>query len=180
MAMDGKALHDVLLRGHPLEPEKLAGRAYLGVDLSLPDIARKILWHTFRKTFTLDESTGDVRGWNVRMEQHGVNGPRIPMRNRKGKPMTFGHYIVRRTEGIEFPGGYRGTHFLDYGSVGNPFADVARFGFTPLVAVNEGNQDLLLGWEVFRVGGKFMPMPLYWALRYEGPLDDVVPRPDKG
>lgn len=179
MAMDAKALHEVLLRGHPLEPEKLAGRAYLGVDLSLPDIARKILWHTFRKTFTRDESTGDVRGWNVRMEQHGVNGARIPMRNRKGKSITFGHYIVRKTDGIEFPGDYRGTHYLDYGTVGNPFFDLARLGFTPLVAVNDGSQDLLLGWEVFRVGGKFVPMPLYWALRDEGPLDEVVPRPDE-
>jgi hypothetical protein len=178
MAMDGKALHEVLLRGYPLEPEKLAENAYLGVDLSLPDLARKILWHTFRKTFTRDESTGQVRGWNVRMEQHGVNGPRIPMRNRQDKPITFGHYIVRPTDGIEFPGNYRGAHYLDYGTVGNSFLDLARLGFTPLVAVNEGSQDLLLGWEVFRVGGKFVPMPLYWALRYEGPLGDVVPRPD--
>jgi hypothetical protein len=178
MAMDGKALHEVLLRGFPLEPEKVAGKAYLGVDLSLPDIARKILWHTFRKTFTRDESTGDVRGWNGRMEQHGVNGARIPMRNRKGKPITFGHYVIRKTDGIEFPQNYRGTHYLDYGTSGNPFLDLARLGFTPLVAVNEGSQDLLLGWEVFRIAGKFVSMPLYWALRVEGPLDKVVPRPD--
>lgn len=177
MAMDAKALHEVLLRGHPLDPEKLAGKAYLGVDLSLPDLARKILWHTFRKTFVKDEATGDVRGWNVRMEQHGVNGPRIPMRNRKGKAITFGHYIVRTRDGIEFPQNYRGTHYLDYGTVGNPFLDLARLGFTPLVAVNAGSQDLLLGWEVFRIAGKFAPMPLYWALRVEGPVDEVIPRP---
>jgi len=179
MAMDAKALHEVLLQGFPLKPEELAGKAYLGVDLSLPDIARKILWHTFRKTFTKDESTGEIRGWNVRMEQHGVNGPRIPMRNRKGKAITFGHYIVRERNDLEFPQNYRGTHYLDYGTVGNPFLDLARLGFTPLVAVNEGSQDLLLGWEVFRVAGKFAPMPLYWALRIEGPLDEVVPRPDR-
>lgn len=179
MAMDAKALHDVLLRGHPLDPEKLAGNAYLGVDLSLPDLARKILWHTFRKTFVKDELTGDVRGWNVRMEQHGVNGARIPMRNRKGKAITFGHYLVRTREEIDFPQNYRGAHYLDYGTVGNPFLDLARLGFTPLVAVNEGSQDLLLGWEVFRVGGKFVPMPLYWALRIEGPVDEIVPRPDR-
>jgi len=179
MAMDGKALHEVLLRGYPLEPETLAGKAYLGVDLSLPDLARKILWHTFRKTFTRDESTGEIRGWNVRMEQHGINGPRIPMRDRKGKAITFGHYIVRENNGIEFPQNYRGAHYLDYGTVGNKFMDLARLGFTPLIAVNEGSQDLLLGWEVFRIAGKFVPMPLYWALRIEGPLDEVVPRPDR-
>ncbi|HMY19238.1 MAG TPA: GMC family oxidoreductase [Polyangium sp.] len=179
MAMDAEALHEVLLRGHPLDPEKLAGKAYLGVDLSLPDLARKILWHTFRKTFVKDEVTGEVRGWNVRMEQHGVNGARIPMRNRKGKAITFGHYIVRTRDGIEFPQNYRGTHYLDYGTVGNPFLDLARLGFTPLVAVNAGSQDLLLGWEVFRIAGRFAPMPLYWALRVEGPVDEIVPRPDR-
>lgn len=179
MAMDAQALHEVLLRGYPLEPEKLAGKAYLGVDLSLPDIARKILWHTFRKTFTKDESTGEIRGWNVRMEQHGIDGPRIPMRNRRGQAISFGHYIVRERNGIEFPQDYRGDHYLDYGTVGNPFFDLARLGFTPLVAVNEGSQDLLLGWEVFRVAGKFVPMPLYWALRIEGSLDEIVPRPDR-
>ncbi len=179
MAMDAKALHQVLLRGHPLEPEKLAGNAYLGVDLSLPEVARKILWHTFRKTFVRDEVTGGVRGWNVRMEQHGVNGARIPMRTRKGKPITFGHYQVQERNGLEFPQEYRGAHYLDYGQVGNPMWDLARLGFTPLVAVNEGSQDLLLGWEVFRVAGKFVPMALYWALRIEGPVDEVVFRPDR-
>jgi hypothetical protein len=179
MAMDAKTLHEVMLRGFPLEPAKLAGNVYLGVDLSLPEFARKILWHTFRKTFVREESTGDVRGWNVRMEQHGVNGARIPMRNRQGRPITFGHYVVRERGGIEFPQNYRGAHYLDYGHVGNPFWDLARLGFTPLVAVNEGSQDLLLGWEVFRVSGKFVPMPLYWALRVEGPVDEVVPRPDE-
>lgn len=179
MSMDAETLHEILLKGHPLEPEKLAGKAYLGVDLSLPGIARKILWHTFRKTFTRDEKTGDIRGWNVRMEQHGVSGPRIPMRDRKGKAITFGHYIVRQRGDIVFPQNYRGAHYLDYGTVGNPVWDLARLGFTPLVAVNQGSQDLLLGWEVFRVAGKFVPMPLYWALRLDGPLTEVIPRPDQ-
>lgn len=177
MQMRADDLHRVLLAGHPLDPDRLAGRQFLGVDLSMPRIARKILWHTFRKTFVRDETTGDVRGWNVRMEQHGVDGPRIPMRDRAGKAVTFGHYRVRSSRGIDFPRGYRGAHHLDYGAAGNTFFDAARLGFTPLVAVNEGSQELLLGWEVFRVGGRFLPMPLYWALRDEGPLDDVVPPP---
>jgi len=175
MRMNGRELHAVLLRGHPLDPATLAGRQYLGVDLSLPGFARKILWHTFRKTFVRDGD--DVRGWNVRMEQHGVDGARVPMKTRKGASITFGHYRVRSAEGIAFPGGYRGAHYLDYGAAGNTFWDFARLGRTPLVAVHEGSQDLLLGWEVFRVAGVFLPLPLYWALRYEGPLDDVVAPP---
>lgn len=185
MAMDSAALHRVMQAGHSLAPAELAGRQYLGVDLSLPGWARKLLWHTFRKTFVLDWpgtaggrslSDGDVRGWNVRMEQHGVDGPRSPMRDGRGKAITFGHYRVRNAQGMRFPN-WSGTHFLDYGTAGNPVHDLARLGRTPLVAVNEGSQDLLLGWEVFRVGPAFLPLPLYWALRYEGPVDEVIPPP---
>ena len=177
MAMDARALDRVMRRGHPLDPDVLAGRMYVGVDLSLPGWARKILWHTFRKTFVRDEATGDVRGWNVRMEQHGVDGARIPLTDRRGEPITFGHYRVRSARGLRFPKGWSGAHFLDYGIAGNTLTDPAALGYTPLVAVNAGSQDLLLGWEVFKIGPAFLPMPLYWALRYEGPLDRVVAPP---
>lgn len=176
MKMDAKELHRVLLAGHPLDTDVLAGRMYVGVDLSLPGWLRRVLWHTFRKTFVRDERCGEVRGWNVRMEQHGVDGPRVPLRDGKGRAITFGHYRVRRAHG-DLPGQYRGTHYLDYGAGGNTLLDLARLGRTPLVAVNEGSQDLLLGWEVFRVGPAYLPLPLYWALRYEGPLDEVVEPP---
>ena len=177
MAVDAKALHGVLLNAHPLDPGALAGNEYLGVDLSLPGFARKLLWHTFRKSFVHDERGSGVRGWNVRMEQHGVGGARVPMRDRRGKALTFGHYHVRERGDARFPRGYEGTHFLDYGAAGNPFFDLARLGYTPLVAVNEGSQALLLGWELMRVSGLFVPLPLYWALRYEGPVSEVVAPP---
>lgn len=176
MAMDARELDALMGRGHPLEPEVLAGRMYLGVDLSLPGWARKLLWHTFRKTFVEDDAKG-VRGWNVRMEQHGVDGARVPLKDRRGEPRTFGHYRVRSAEGLRFPKGWSGPHFLDYGVAGNTLTDPAALGYTPLVAVNAGSQDLLLGWEVLKLGPLFLPMPLYWALRYEGPLDRVVPPP---
>lgn len=176
MRMTSRELHAVLLAGHPLDLDALAGRMYLGVDLSLPGWARRLLWHTFRKTFVLDERAGEVRGWNVRMEQRGVDGPRVPLTDRRGRPITFGHYRVRRAHG-DLPGQYTGAHYLDYAAGGNHRLDLARLGRTPLVAVNEGSQDLLLGWEVFRVGPAHLPLPLYWALRYEGPLDVVVEPP---
>ena len=178
MAMDSRDLHEVMVRGHAVDGSAVAGRQFLGVDLSLPGWARKILWHTFRKTFVRDESSGDVRGWNVRMEQRGVDGERVAMRDRHGKAITFGHYRLRSAEGMRFPN-WSGANYLDYGRAGNTALDLARFGCTPLVAVNAGKQDLLLGWEIFKVGGVFLPMPLYWALRDEGPVDEVIapPRP---
>ncbi len=177
MTMNAAQLHRVLGRGHPLDLDALAGRQYLGVDLSMPEIGRRLLWHTFRKTFHRDPDTGLLRGWNVRMEQRGVDGPAIPMRDRSGRARTFGHYRVRGTEGLSFPKGWAGAHCLDYGAGGNPAWDLARLGMTPLVAVNAGSQDLLLGWEVFRVRGRWLPMPLYWALQAQGPLDEIAPVP---
>ncbi len=37
--------------------------------------------------------------------------------------------------------------------------------------------ELLLGWEVFRVGPALLPLPLYYALRLDGPLEHIVPPP---
>lgn len=172
MGMGSKELHQVMLDGHPLQRAALADQQYLGVDLSLPGWARKLLWHTFRKTFHQD---GEVlRGWNVKVEQTGI-GPTTPRTNRRGQPITFGHYHV--CDAPAFPRGWSGTDYLDYGVAGNTFFDLARLGATPLVAVNDGSMELLLGWEVFRIAGRMLPMSLYWALRHEGPLDALVPRP---
>jgi hypothetical protein len=108
------------------------------------------------------------------MEQRGVDGPRVAMRDRRGAALTFGHYVLRERGEEVFSRGWSGRHFLDYGSARNAALDVARFGYTPLVAVNEGDSTLLLGWEIFRVAGVQLPLPLYWALRDEGELEEVV------
>ncbi len=179
LSMDRHQLHQVMLQGHPLEPDRLAETQYLGVDLSLPRAGQWLLWQTFRKTFHRDATSGRIRGWNVRMEQHGVDGPAVPMM-RGGRALTFGHYEVCSAEGIDWPKGWKGTHFLDYGNIGNPFLDLARLGYTPLIAVNEGSMELLLGWEIFKVAGVKLPMPLYWALRLQGPLDEAVAAPGQG
>jgi hypothetical protein len=177
MSMNGPELLAVMRRGLPLEPDVLAGRQYLGVDLSLPGWARKILWHTFRKTFVKDEKAGDVRGWNVRMKQTGIDAPQVPMTGRDGRPKTFGHYRIRSAVGLRFPKGWTGPNYLDYTIAGNPPYDPAGYGYTPLIAVNPGSQDLLLGWEIFKIGPAFLPLPLFWALRYDGPLEEVVDPP---
>ncbi|MFM8408682.1 MAG: GMC family oxidoreductase, partial [Alphaproteobacteria bacterium] len=174
LRMDRHELHAIIDRGHPLDPDALAGHQYQGVDLSLPPWVNRILWKTFRKTFHRDPATGAVRGWNVRMEQQGIDGPRVP-KKRRGATWHFAHYELRSTAGQRFPRGWHGPHFLDYGRVGNPFGE--NLGWTPLVAVNEGDMSLLLGWEVFRLGPLFIPLRDYWALRLEGPLDEIFPTP---
>lgn len=178
LKLDNAQLHRIVARAHPLDLDAIAGRQYQGVDLSLPPIVNKILWKTFRKTFHRDPGSPVVRGWNVRMEQRGIDGERVPMRGRDGKPITFGHYHVCSAAGIAFPRGWKGAHYLDYRVAGNkPLDWPANAGFCPLVAVNEGSMELLLGWEIFKIGPLAVPLPDYWALRLEGPLEEVVSRP---
>lgn len=173
VAMPGPELHAIMDAAHPFDPDAIAGRQFLGSDLSMGRIGRGILWQTFRKLFVHDERDGHVRGWNVRMEQHGLHGPRVPMRRRNGEEKSFAHYRVRESHGIDWPRGWQGTQFLDYTTVGNTIVD--RWGYTPLVAVNEGSSELLLGWEVFRVGSRFVAPSMYWAIQADGPVETVVP-----
>jgi hypothetical protein len=167
----------VIFDAHPIDVDALDNTMYRGIDLSLPLIMNKILWKTFRKTFIRDTENEEIRGWNVRMEQTGWEGPGKPMTDKKGEQISFGHYRVKSARGIKFPGGWSGEQFLDYTAAGNNWYDPASMGYTPLVAVNKGSNDLLLGWEIFKVGPLFVPLPDYWALKLEGTLDKVVPVP---
>lgn len=179
LGMNGRELHRVMMEGHALDRDAVAGGRYKGIDLSLPPWVNAILWKTFLKEFVRDEASGDVRGWNVRLEQTGVEGPIVPMRRRDGGRITFGHYRVRDATQKRFPWGWKGADCLDYGDAGNTFADVARFTCSPLVAVNAGRHDLLLGWEVIHLAGALIPLRDYWALVRCGEVDEVVavPRP---
>ena len=111
------------------------------------------------------------------MQQQGVEGPRVPMYDRKGRTMTFGHYHVLPAEGLDFPDGWRGAHYLDYRFAGNLPWDMGKLGYCPLVQVNADDPTLLLGWEIFKIGPAKLALPDYWALRLEGPLTEVAPVP---
>lgn len=177
LRMPNRARHAVMCRGFPLDLGQLAGVAYRGVDLSLPGWMHRLLWLTFVKTFVRDEVSGGLRGWNVRIEQTGIEGPIVPMRRPDGRARTFGHYVVREAGGLRFPRGWAGTHFLDYRCAGNMRLDPAGSATAPLVAVNEGDMSLLLGWEIVNFGPLQIPLPDYWALVRLGPVEEVAPVP---
>lgn len=181
LSMSSEELHAIVARGDALDFDALADTTYTGVDLSMPALFHRLFWRTFRKTFHRDPASGQLRGWNVKVEQTGWASPPAPKRDRRGAPVTFGHYEVRPAGGLRFARGWTGGHYLDYRVAGNRVTDFpARAGYCPLVRVNAGSDELLLGWEVFNVGGVLVPLDDYWVLRREGPLarEDVVPRPD--
>lgn len=177
MEMSGAQLHRVMEEGTSPDEKLLEGQLFLGVDLSLPPLANRILWKTFAKTFWRDPESPELRGWNIRVEQRGVGGEMVPLVGGDGHPRTFGHYRLRSARGMRFPRGWRGAACLDYGAGGNRWWDLARFGLTPIVAVNRGESDLLLGWEVLRVAGGLVALPDYWALCRVGPVKETVSPP---
>lgn len=180
LALPGPELFAIVQRGEPLDLAALADTSYTGIDLGMPAWFHRLMWRSFRKTFHRDPRTGVLRGWNVKVEQTGWDRPPAPRRDAAGRALSFGHYEVRAAEGLRFPRSWRGGHYLDYRFAGNPFADPARLGYCPLVTINPGSSDLLLGWEVFNVAGAFVPLNDYWVLKREGPLppEDIVARPD--
>jgi hypothetical protein len=178
--MNSAELFEIVRAAAPLDLDAIADTTYTGIDLSLPSWMHSLLWKSFRKTFHRDPVTGVLRGWNVKVQQTGWDAPPEPRRDKRGRALSFGHYEVCSARGLRFPRAWKGEHYLDYGHAGNPALDPAALGYCPLVSVNAGDSELLLGWEVFKLGSVFVPLNDFWVLKREGPLkpEDVVPRPD--
>lgn len=167
-------LRELLLDGHEIPMDALANTCFRGVSLGLPRWIEKLTWKTFRKTFFQDPETGVLRGWNVRLQQTGYDFPSQPKHNRRGHEVTFGHYRVVPLQGIA---GLRQGVLLDDREGGNPTTDPARFILDPLVAVNPGNHDLLLGRTWIALGSRVIPTPSYFSLERECSLETVVAPP---
>jgi len=174
--MNQDALHERLAEGHALPPEALDDTEYRGVSLGLPAWVEGLTWSKFRKCFHRDPS-GLLRGWNVRLEQNGLDAPDVPM-TKKGAPFTFGHYEVVSTRGYPMPRRrgravycHRGL-LLDYGRGDNP-PGMLRYLRDPVVAVNAGDPTLLLGWSYLDFGVFQASTPSFFTLQKSGPLSHV-------
>lgn len=157
-------LRERLLHGHPVEPSALEGWAYRGTSLGLPRFVERLTWKTFQKTFWREPSTGRLLGWNVRLEQDGLDAPSRP-KLKRGEPVTTGHYEVVRPEGVRAPAGFNRGLIIDYGGLRDP-----------LVAVEPGNSDLLLGVSYLALGPLCVETPTYFLLEREHPLTHVPRR----
>lgn len=147
-----RQLRAALAAGHPVEPTELDDSRYLGISLGLPGFVDALFWKTFEKTFHRDTATGELRGWNVRLQQTGWDGEPVP-KEKRGVPVTFGHYRVRaEPERL----------VLDYGVMGDP-----------LVALEADRVDWLLGATFLNLGAWQPLTPSFFLLRRIGPLEHV-------
>lgn len=176
--MGKRQLADELERGHPIDPSALDDTEYRGVSLGLPAWMERLTWKKFRKTFHRDPVTGRLRGWNVRLVQNGLDAEDEPMRRRDGTPISFGHYEVISSEGLRVPKGSQGL-IIDYGRGGNGALATVNLVRDPLVALNEGSVDLLLGWSYVDLGFATFGTPSYFTLERPRPLASVVEPPGR-
>ena len=172
-ALDRAELAALLRAGHPIDPASLGDVRYRGTSLGLPAFVERLTWKTFRKVFHWDHARGELRGWNVRVEQRGIDDETVPLR-RNGRAVSFGHYRVVEPAARRIPTGCDRGLLIDYGIYERgPMSRIRD----PIVAVNAGSADLLLGWSYVDVGFGTLGTPSFFTLQREGPLDEVVAAP---
>jgi hypothetical protein len=160
--MKGRELRAILEQGHPIDPTRLDDTEYNGVALDMPGFMEKVLWKTFKKVFYRDPDTGVLRGWNVAVEQNGVEGPFVD-RLKKGKRITYWFYEVHGPDNYHPPKNQDRGLIIDYGPQSSPFT-ITHFVRDPLVAVNEGDDRLLLGYSYAALGSIPVPVPSWFLL----------------
>lgn len=166
--MKGRALREILQAGHPIDPSRLDDTEYNGVALDMPGFMEKILWKTFKKVFHRDPETGVLRGWNVAVEQRGVEGPFVD-RLKRGERVTYWFYEVHGPENYSPPKGQDRGLIIDYAPQ-SPWYSTTHFVRDPLVAVNEGDDSLLLGYSYVALGSMPIPVPSWFLLMRGDPL----------
>lgn len=168
-----------IVEGFAVDPAALEGFAYRGTALGLPRVAEAFTWKTFQKTFWRHASSGRLLGWNVRLEQDGVDAPSRP-RRRLGEPITEWCYEVvspTRPDGsrVPMPPGFDHGLVIDYSLAPNPLLSTVRFIKDPLVALTPGDADELLGVSYLVLGGQTLETPTYFTLERDHHLD-FIPR----
>ena len=162
LALDHAGLAAALARGHAIDERALDDSQYRGISLGLGRALEALTWKTFAKTFHRDPRTGRLRGWNLRLEQTGLDGPTRPLR-------AFGHYGVRALGRTPRPCGP--GLVIDYSDgTRGPMGRLRD----PIVAVDEGSVELLLGWSFVDLGRVQLPTPSYFLLIREGPIAAII------
>jgi hypothetical protein len=176
--LDRRELMARLRAGHAIDPHALDDSEYRGTSLGLPGFVEKLSWKVFRKTFCRDPELGVLRGWNVRLEQNGLDGPSVPM-TKAGESVTFGHYRVVEPGAVRLPPGCDRGLVIHYGLGGNGTSPIARVR-DPVVALTAGSVERLLGWSYVDLGITLLGTPSFFLLEREGPLSERVRPPGTG
>ncbi|MCE9576067.1 MAG: hypothetical protein K8W52_23145 [Deltaproteobacteria bacterium] len=166
-----RLLRQHIVDGYPVDPQALEGWVYRGTSLGLPRIVEKLTWKNFQKTFYREPGTGKLIGWNVRLEQDGIDAPSRP-KLRRGQPVTEWHYEVIEPAGVPMPKGFDRGLVIDYGRGRVPDLSM-RFVKDPLVSLSPNSADELIGVSYVALGGVCVETPTYFTLVREQRITDV-------
>jgi len=164
-------LAQYLRAGHPIDPTALDHTLYRGVSLGLPRWMEALTWKIFAKTFYRADD-GRLYGWNVRLQQTGIDGPIVPQQHR-GAPRCFGYYGVTSAADAGLDADMSQGLLIQYRLGPNPALHPIRLARDPLVSLRPNDPSLLLGWSYLHIAGRVVPTPSYFVLRREGPLEHV-------
>ena len=145
LEMKRKQLMELLLNGYSIDASQLDDMEYKGISLGLPGWVDRLAWKKFKKVFHRDPETGHLRGWNVRIEQNGLDEPWLPMK-RGDVPKTCWFYRVVDPKGHKMPKPADKGLLIHYGLGGNRRFELVGRLRDPLVALREGSAELLLSW----------------------------------
>ncbi len=138
----------------PVNLEKIEGYRYRGVSLGLPSWVERLSWKKFAKSFVRNES-GQIHGWNVRIEQDDLNLPWRPQL-RDGIEWRFGYFGLRPMPGAEHVE-------IDYGMGTHGLSPMRRLR-DPIRSL-DANDDILLGHSLIDVGlGRRIETPSWFLL----------------
>lgn len=165
------ALREHIVSGHPVDPRDIEGWIYRGTSLGLPGFVEQLTWKTFQKTFYREPVSGRLLGWNVRLEQDGIDAPSRP-KTRGGRPVTEWNYEVIPPEGVPMPRGFDRGLVIDYSLAPNP-PGLVQIVKDPLVSLSPGSADELIGVSYLVIAGRTVETPTYFTLEREARITDV-------
>ncbi|MBK8257208.1 MAG: hypothetical protein IPK82_31610 [Polyangiaceae bacterium] len=160
-----------ILSGYPVDPTAVEGWVYRGTSLGLPGWVERLTWKTFQKTFYREPQSNRLMGWNVRLEQDGIDAPSRP-KMRDHVPVTEWFYEVVDPEGLPMPAGFNRGLMIDYALGPNPPGTV-YFTKDPLVSLSPDNADELLGVSYLVIAGRCIETPTYFTLERDHLLNYV-------
>lgn len=167
-----RALRERIVNGHPVDPARIEGWVYRGTSLGLPKVVEALTWKTFQKAFYRDPRSGRLVGWNVRLEQDGVDAPSRP-KTKGGAPVTTWNYeVIAPAPGVPRPAGFDRGLIIDYARAPNPPGPM-RVTKDPLVSLSPDRCDELLGVSYLVVAGRCVETPTYFTLERDHPIDHV-------
>lgn len=159
--LDRRALSALITAGHPVDIDALRNREFNGVSLGLPRVVERFTWKKFKKVF-VDAEDGTVRGYNEAVEDTPLSEPWISKR-RRGVPVRYWPFRLRPVNGTSVPRSWDRGLLIDYGPPHRLWQPMGRMK-DPIVALEPGSHELLLGVSYVDLGPLKIPTPTYFAL----------------